>query len=143
MTPIRDQVFIIPVEMLSDKFILSGNCQKQLIIVVCQDNYGDAESELLNKMMKAIHYDLTEDVSLIKVDSKASISLSNLVPSWKDLILFGVNPNDVGIHVQYKLYQILSMEGKRVITADNLTIISGDASKKQLVWALFQKMFLI
>jgi hypothetical protein len=142
MTPIKDQVFIIPEVKLSGKLILSGNCLKQLVIVVCQDNYGAVESELLSKMMKAIQYDLSEDVSLLEVDSKISISLSNLVSSWKDLILFGVNPEDVGMYIQYKPYQILSMEGKRVITADNLTIISGDASKKQLLWTLFQKMFL-
>ena len=93
-------------------------------------------------MMKAIQYNLEEDVTLIIKEHESTLAISSIITSWKDMILFGVSPESVGFSVDYRPYRILSFEDKRLLFADSLPAIGSAAEKKKLIWGLFQEMFL-
>lgn len=142
MNPLNDLLFIIPEEKQSAEFTISGNGFKRLVVVIDRDNYDAQEAELLHKMMLAIKYNIKEDVFLIEVDKKTSLSLANLISVWDNLILFGIPPYNLGLNIQYKPYVILPLEEKNVIYVEDLKSISANNSKKQAIWGLFQKLFL-
>lgn len=142
MIALRDQIFNIPEHNSSAVYKISGQGLKQLLIVVESENYGIEEAALLGKMIKAIQYDQISDVYLLAVDKGAQLSLSTIVESWKDIILFGVSPHQIGIHIEFRPYTILSLEGKRALYVDDLISLGTHAAKKQALWALLQKMFL-
>ena len=142
MTALRDQIFNIPEHNSTADYTISGQGSKQLVIVVESENYGKEEAELLGKMIKAIQYDQISDVYLLAVEKGAQLSLSAIVESWNDIILFGVSPHQIGIHIEFKPYLILPLEAKRALYVDDLKSLGTNAAKKQALWTLFQKMFL-
>ncbi len=141
MTDNEDEVFIIP-EISIDELDIAGNGNKRLVVVVDKTEYGVAESETLVKMINAIKFDMTADIFLIQMKSNQNISLNNLLPEYKDLILFGIEPSRLGIFVDFVQYEIMPFEQTRMLVIDSISTINRSQPKKVLLWNKLQEMFL-
>lgn len=141
MLSTTDQVFLIP-ETTKDALLISGEGQKKLVIVTDALTFTDAEKETLDKMMMAIKYDPKADLVKVVLPAGINISLSNVVGPYKDLIIFGVTPERLGLHIDYKMNEIIQFDRSRLLICDTIREVIAVPQKKQILWAKLQEMFL-
>lgn len=141
MLSTTDQVFLIP-ETTNDALVMSGDGQKKLVIVTDAHTFADAEKETLDKMMMAIKYDPKADLVKVVLPTGVDISLSNVVAPYNDLIIFGVAPDRLGLHIDYRINEIINFDRSRLLVCDTIREIIAVPQKKQILWARLQEMFL-
>lgn len=141
MLSITDQVFLIP-ETNTNAISISGEGLKKLVIVTDAQTFGDTEKETLNKMMIAIKYSPDSDLIKVVLPAESNISLSNVVPSYNDLIIFGIAPERLGMHIDYKMNEIIHFDKSRLLVCDTIREMITVPQKKQILWTRLQEMFL-
>ena len=134
-----DLVFEIPESQ--DYPDIAGNGVKKLWIITRYDTFGEDERTTLTNMMKAIHYDITEDVSTIILKASEIVVLPSK-DSIKNLILFGILPKDAGLNIDFKKYEILVSESYRILVCDDIKLINATPALKKMLWTRLQEMFL-
>ncbi|MFZ1751661.1 MAG: hypothetical protein WAU01_15790 [Saprospiraceae bacterium] len=137
----KDVVFSIP-DTVDIWKKMQGKGLKKLLIILDQKSQNEPNLAILSKMMSAIKYDLDEDVHLLFLDSKSTISLGASAISYHDLIVFGIEPPQLGIHVEYEVGKILNFEHSRVLFCEHFEIVIPDHQKKNHLWKNLQNMFL-
>ncbi len=141
MEEIEDQVFRIPEISINDLDI-AGFGNKKLVVVVHKTEYGSNEVTTLQGMINAIKYDMTSDIFLVQLKERQNISINNLLSDYKDIILLGVEPSEVGIFVDFAPYEIMLFEQSRMLVSDSISEINLTRPKKVLLWNKLQEMFL-
>ena len=59
----------------------------------------------------------------------------------KSIILFGIDPIEMGLHLKIAPYQLLNWNDLKILYADKLESILSDKNKKALLWRELQLMF--
>lgn len=136
-----DQVFNLP-EHNAESFSLIGSEEGKLLVVVDESAFGTEEETMLNNMISAIKFDPKSDISKLILKQGQSIILSNLQRDFNNILVFGVIPEQLGLNIEYKLYDILHFEKCRMLICDSIIEIKTVIQKKQLLWAKLQEMFL-
>lgn len=134
-----DLVFEIPES--HDIPTSSGNGRQQLWILTRSDAFGDDEKSTLANMMKAIKYDIAEDVSTISVGASETVVLPSS-DRIKDIIFFGILPKYACLNIDYKNYEILYSESFRILVCDDIKQINATPQLKKVLWTKLQEMFL-
>jgi hypothetical protein len=137
----KDEVFIIPENEVEEKF-LDGEGHKGLLLVVDAKNFDVQEEETLRKLVGAIGFDYTRDIYLWKWSRELDCSIGLMDKAYKDLLMFGVTPEQVGLFVDYKVYTVHLFEQTRLLVSDSIRDINGQPTKKQVLWSMLKKMFL-
>ena len=78
---------------------------------------NDTELELLLKnILSAAKLNFDEEIALLKLTSHQKYSSIDLLEklSAKDLLLFGINPTNLGINYSIKQYQTLSCKKQKI-----------------------------
>lgn len=138
---LTDQVFNLP-EHNAESFSLIGSEEGKLLVVVDESAFGTEEETMLNNMISAIKFDPKSDISKLILKQGQSVILSNLQRDFNNILVFGVIPEQLGLNIEYKLYDILHFEKCRMLICDSITEIRTVVQKKQLLWARLQEMFL-
>ncbi len=138
---LTDQVFNLP-EHNAESFSLIGSEEGKLLVVVDESAFGTEEETMLNNMISAIKFDPKSDISKLILKQGQSIILSNLQRDFNNILVFGVIPEQLGLNIEYKLYDILHFEKCRMLICDSIIEIKTVIQKKQLLWAKLQEMFL-
>lgn len=141
MLSTMDQVFKIP-DTIPNNVVVSGEGQKKLVIITDLESFSDSESDTLDKMMTAIKYNPSHDLIKVVLPKNVDVSLSSLVNDYKDLIIFGVLPERIGLFIEYKMNEILYFEKSRLLICESIRAIIAVPQKKQLLWTRLQEMFL-
>ncbi|MCZ2100240.1 MAG: hypothetical protein LC107_01725 [Chitinophagales bacterium] len=139
---LNDKIFNIPEAVLGKDYTIVGEGKKGLVMVVSRQQYDESAANLLSNMMKAIQYDMQQDVLIVIQENENPLILSHIIPSWSDLILFGVTPAMIGFQINPRLYHVVLMEKGQLLCADNLQVLNASLDKKKAIWTLFQNMFL-
>ena len=86
---------------------------------------------------------MEQDVIAFSCTENQTFSLSdiNASHSLKKAIIFGFNPQHIGLQVQFQKYQLYSIGGIQYLFADSLTDIESTKTKMGLLWGALQKMF--
>jgi DNA polymerase III psi subunit len=122
-----------------------GNNQKHLLIVIADESdKNDANTEFLSKIIAAIQYNLNDDAVrvFIENDTKLTISTNIMQYNSKDILIFGLSNQQLGIFVQQKKYQPFELQGVRYLFADNLSEIQTQKELKGALWDALKRMFL-
>jgi DNA polymerase III psi subunit len=123
--------------------IYEKNAKKTLIIV---DNNDAEELDFLAKILKAIQYDISEDVILFPLEKGKHINLSafnkNLPTEIYFVLLFGVEVNQLGLQFKLPNYYPLKVNNMTFLSADTLASISKNKSLKMKLWQNLQQLFL-
>lgn len=138
---LTDQVFNLP-EHNAESFSLIGSEEGKLLVVVDESAFGTEEETMLNNMISAIKFDPKSDISKLILKQGQSIILSNLQRDFNNILVFGVIPEQLGLNIEYKLYDILHFEKCRMLICDSIIEIKTVIQKKQLLWSRLQEMFL-
>jgi hypothetical protein len=117
---------------------------KHLLVFVKNTDYQDTQSQkTLQAIIKAIGLDMDKDVIVhIMQENKRSI-LSDKVQGIKNILCFGINPKDLGIHLNAKLYKIFMFETFNLSIAHKLSDVANDQKNKQILWKVLQTQFSI
>jgi hypothetical protein len=137
----KDEVFVIPENALEDKILL-GEGLNGLLLVVHAVDFTIAEEETLQKLVAAIGYDYVQDSILWKWSAEQNFSLGLLDITYRDILLFGLTPDQIGIFVDYKPYTVHFFEQKRMLVSDGIRDINSQPAKKQVLWNALKQMFL-
>lgn len=141
MSSLLDTLYNIPDFTLSD-IAISGNGQKQLLVVCSKDKFTEAEKTTLQRLIAAIKYDFNEDICLIYMDLNQEIALSQLGITYSELLVFGVQAELLGFHCDYRMNEVIYFDQKRVLFTDSIHEINAVPKKKEVLWKALQQMFL-
>ncbi len=122
----------------------TGSNHKKLSIVCKAEETSSQELDFLKKILSAVKYDLKEDVLLVNITSDQHIGFNTLRTNEgiKDAIIFGMNPQDLGLHFKANLYQPLFCNECRFLFAHSLQEIANKKEWKGALWSALQEMFL-
>lgn len=132
---------VVP-DVKTDRFDISGSNQKRLMLV-CTISDKNAHADFLSKILKAVHYDLTQDVVWIALTDKQDFRFIDWQSTWqpKHFISFGLPPMQTGLNFNERLYHIFELGECRFLFSDSLEAISQDKAKKGALWEKLQEMF--
>lgn len=136
-----DQVFHIP-EHNPETFSMIGAEEGKLLVIVDEGAFGTDEETMLNNMITAIKFDPKSDISKLILKRGQPIILSYFHRDFKNILVFGITPDQLGLNIEFKLYDILHFEKYRMLVCDSITEIRTVVQKKQMLWARLQEMFL-
>jgi len=134
-------VFKIP-ESKDNPIPILGSGLKNLLIISDKDHCGENERTTLSKMIGAIKYAFPDDIFWVELSKDEATMASVIMPTYKDVILFGISPERAGFNIEYKPYHIVQFEQRRLLYCDHLQEIVTNVQKKQLLWTKLQEMFL-
>ncbi|MFT4758214.1 MAG: hypothetical protein ACI9XO_001354 [Paraglaciecola sp.] len=122
-----------------------GENAKGLLLVVFVDESRPELLPFLEKILKAVQYDLNQDAQVLKITNKTVFSLMTLNnhanDSIKQVIFFGQTQKQVGLNLNVQKYQHLAVAGKNILFADDLAVIHDDANLKKALWESLKAMF--
>lgn len=123
--------------------IYEKNAKKTLIIV---NNNNAEELDFLGKILKAIQYDISEDVILFPLEKEKHINLSAFnkkFPTEIDFVLlFGIEANQLDLQFKLPNYYPLKVNNMTFLSADSLASISKNKNLKMKLWGNLQQLFL-
>lgn len=124
-------------------YIHDNNAKNTLIVV----HSTDIDSlEFLTKILKAINFDITQDVILLSIDKGQKVRLTdikkNVNNSIENVLLFGISSDELGVQFNLPSYYSLKINNTNFLRADALATVSKNQTKKKQLWQSLQKMFL-
>ena len=141
MNPLKNTLFKIPNFDVSS-ISIQGKGAKKLVVICRKQGFSEVQLTALQKMISAIKYDYENDICMLTCDENEQISLSMLNVEYKDLILFGIKPENIGYNLDYKSQEINKLDKSRLLVFEGLDIVLADNNKKLLLWNKLQEMFL-
>lgn len=141
MNPLKNTLFKIPNFDVSS-ISIQGKGAKKLVVICRKQGFSEVQLTALQKMISAIKYDYENDIFMLTCDENEQISLSMLNVEYKDLILFGIKPENIGYNLDYKSQEINKLDKSRLLVFEGLDIVLSDNNKKLLLWNKLQEMFL-
>jgi hypothetical protein len=124
------------------------NARKTLVIFQAAEN-PEVLRSFLGKVLAAVQLDLTNDVLALTVTPDEKFSFSGLCQLFdiQSLILFGIKPENLGIHFQFTPYDLLRYEGRAYLFVDDLQLIyeerqQGGKRMSGELWKVLKTLFL-
>jgi len=120
---------------------ISGNNCATLAIITSKADFNN-HKELLSKILGAIDLDLEKDVCQILLENAEPILISNLLPKEiQYLLVFGLNPSQIGFNASFKAYHLYSSETYKILLSHSLTKLSENQNFKKSLWASLRNEF--
>lgn len=137
----KDVLFDVP-DITVGQLNIEYNPDKKIVVALEKDKYHTDESNTLQLIINAIKLDFKQDIILIKLERGQQISLTSVIPAYKDILIFGLSPADLGFFVDYNPYDILQFENVRMLVSESLTELNNAKPKKALLWGKLQAMYI-
>jgi hypothetical protein len=137
----KNTVYPIP-EFDSLAINLIGDGSRGLLCITESDSFGQDEEMTLKKLISAIKYDFDKDIFFLKIHKGDIFSVGTLPVQYKDVIAFGVLPEQLGLNIDYKWYEILKFDHSRMLLSESIKDLNTFPQKKQQLWVKLQQMFL-
>ncbi|MEM7105100.1 MAG: hypothetical protein AAF502_18330 [Bacteroidota bacterium] len=117
-----------------------------LIMTDIPNNVGeewDSLVGLLTKICQSVGLELGSNTTHINIKPETRFKFNKLPKSLKlkRLIVFGPTPDDLGMRLEIKSYQLVKWNTVDLIFVDSLGIIKEDVEKKKLLWSLLKQLF--
>ena len=127
-----------------------GEGRKGLLVVYAP---GQTPAESLNafldKILRAIDYDLDRDAVTYYKTPQQALSLPDLVRegAFQHVLLFGIKPAQMGWNLDTSTYEPTTWENTHILPADGLEAIyrerqAGGKEKSARLWAMLKQTFL-
>ena len=120
---------------------LSNNIDPSKSIVVLLKGAEEAEIALLSKIFQAVGKNLETGGCVINDRKLPSYKMINSAINFKKLLVFGIAPKDIGLHLNVKAYQLIPFQDRQLLFSHSLEVITNDLAKKKQLWGQLQLMF--
>ena len=125
----------------------TGGNRKSVLVVYKKESKAESEANLglLEKILKAIQLDITEDISLLELPDKATTSFKPIFQAdlYKTIIIFEFDPGSFGLHFTIPFYQAVHHQGIKILRSHGLTEIGSNKNNKALLWNCLKENFLL
>ena len=124
--------------------LAEGECKQSILIVYKKDDQKEENLRLLSNILKAIQFDLQEDVLLIGITNNQSFKLIDL-RKQKDIntvLLFGVSATQLGLNWQLAYYTFIEQMDCQFLISHSLNDIASQKTYKMLLWQSLKAHFL-
>lgn len=114
---------------------------KSNITIITKQKFTPTDFELLIKILGALKFSL-DDIALYTSTSgeEYKLILEELKP--KNIILFGINPFEIGLReTVINVYDIGNLPEYNILQAEKFSFYHTDALKKKALWFALQKLF--
>lgn len=140
MIKTQDTIWKIPdLKLINDN--ISGYGKKGLLICLNEKDYNNETEVLLKRILSSVGLDLIEDAFLLKLSNRQKVSTAEMNFEIKNVLLFGLEPIDIGWNLQFTPNYLLSLEKCHVITCVSLMELDKDPNFKKLLWHNLQLVF--
>jgi hypothetical protein len=112
---------------------------KSIAVLVC--NASESDLVFLSKILAAVKLDFDKDILLINSSSLPVFNQFRALPSIDKLLVFGILPADIGLHIMAKPYNLINFNNYSLLFVHALKDISEDVNKKKLLWQQLQVLF--
>lgn len=147
---IMNHPFSIPIIRARAETEFSGvpeSSGKKCVVVSSGDlQEGDADYQLLNRILAAVHVNLRSEVLLLQVSTHSKApGFTGLSGELQGVpvLCFGFSPDILGFHIQAERYQPVHFYGFDWVFGDSLEEISNNTNSKKMLWSALQVAFRI
>ncbi|MGZ3880165.1 MAG: hypothetical protein ACXVBF_02450 [Flavisolibacter sp.] len=123
-----------------------GNNQKQVIVVVSHDNVPflpDGELSFLTNVLAACKMSIA-DIGIINSNRSDESELQSIIDvEARDVILFGVEPPEIGLPINFPAFQLQAFNNRTYVKAPTLSEIEADKTLKGSLWTSLKGLFKI
>jgi hypothetical protein len=134
-------------KMASKEFILLGNNRRNILILVeCDDTVYLPDEELTFLLGVLAACNLTmEDVAILNIKKNESATYKTITSelSPQKIFLFGVNPIQIELPVEFPNYQIQQYNNQVYLTAPLLSFFKDNKAEKIKLWNCLKQIFAI
>jgi len=141
MSDLKNTVYTIP-DFDQQALKIEGKGLRSLLVITEADSYDTNEEITLKKLVTAIKFDFDNDIYFIKISKNELFSVSNLPLKYNEMIVFGLLPEQIGLNIEFRMYEILPFEHSRIMISDSIRQINAIPQNKQQLWVKLQEMFL-
>lgn len=122
-----------------------GNNKSRIIIIIKDANNLYLPEDQLNFLMGILGAcKLTmEDVGIININNKPSTTYKTIEAELKasKIILFGVTATEIGLPLEFPIYQIQQYNNQTYIAGATLDIIKNNKEEKIKLWNCLKQVF--
>jgi hypothetical protein len=123
---------------------LIGNKNSDNLIIL-SDEYEKEIFDYLEKILASVGLDYHIDIQIITLKTGRNLKISKL-PHHK-ILVFGIEPKNLGLFVEWELYSMIRIGNKKLIFSNDLTDIFAERVKKErkmamMLWNSLKEMFL-
>jgi len=129
---------IYPISDLKD---ISNEAEANKSVVVLLKGASQEEIDLLGKIFKAVGKNLETDGCLLNSTSPPTYKGVTDAIDFQKLLVFGIAPKDIGLHLKVKTYQLIPFQNRQLLFSHSLKVIMSDLNKKKMLWGQLQLMF--
>lgn len=134
-------------ELPAPKFC-SGENQKNILIILKWESAADELKPFLSKVLTSVKLDIDKDVLIVDKTPENNIGFNALLKEYtfRHILIFGILPQDLGLHFKLSTYEALSHRGQVYLLADALSEIyeerqSGGKQKAGALWNCLKSIF--
>ena len=129
-------------QTLDDSYNSQKNKQYKVMIVLPSNENKELLSDLLPKIMKAVHVDIDQEALVINVE-QPGINIIKILTSQKieKVISFGLNPTSLSLNISAALYKINKIGTVQFLFSDDLNVISTSQERKKALWNRLKALF--
>ncbi|HMP31675.1 MAG TPA: hypothetical protein PKD85_18885 [Saprospiraceae bacterium] len=120
---------------------VSPSDKKTLIILQSDDYQSDLVQKTLSGIAKALGLSLEQDIELFLFERDQPTNLGSVMHNFEKVLIFGVNPRQIGLQIDAKIYKIYMFENFKLTIAHPLSTIANDIKTKQVLWKILQNMY--
>lgn len=132
---------------ISASFKHLGSNHQNILIVVNDRNVAflpDDELNFLASVLNACKLSLA-DVAIVNTASQEMNDYHNLIDYFetKTVLLFGLEPSQFGLPIQFPSFQVQKFEGQTYLSAPPLSELASDKTLKGKLWTCLKTIFSI
>lgn len=130
---------------VTKQFLTLGNNRKRVLILVQSDETLYLPDDQLNFLLGILSAcNLTmEDVAILNIKKNASVTYKTVTDELQSekLLLFGIQPNQIELPVNFPPYQIQQFNNQVYLTAPQLSDFHENKAEKTKLWICLQQIF--
>lgn len=105
------------------------------VLIFCNTELSETESDLLTKILGAIQYDLTKDALIVSLEEKDQVHVAPLlVESIQLVVAFGCAPAQLQTHIADQKYKAQHLLSRKFIFSDPLAALLENKTLKMALW---------
>ena len=138
-----DELLFLSPELPAPAPAAGAFARRVYVLALAEPEFPGAR-EFLSKVLSSVQLNLDKDTLFAEIPELMQVSfvheLKNKHP--EQVLVFGVAPAQLGLHIETAHYRPLSFYGVTWLFADALSVLEPDKDKKSRLWAALKQMFL-
>lgn len=121
--------------------VLGESSRSYWIILAQSEEENSSLQDFLSKILKALNLEMSIDTYRMIADHSNGFYLSKQFSDDDDpkiIIAFGFKPEELGLSIAYRPYQLMKLSNHQFLLCDLLDTIQDDPNKKRALWETLQ-----